>query len=66
MTFHASSEALERGLRFNDAFCRLGGNQAVGFQGVRYFKTHEEANEDWANGLARYMAALAAKRRKKK
>jgi len=61
MTFHASSEAFDRGTRFVDALCRLG-NQAVAFKGVRYFKTHEEANEDWENGLARCMAAWAARR----
>jgi hypothetical protein len=66
LAFHASREALESGLRFNDACCRSGGNQVAGFKGVRYFKTHEEANEDWLDSLARHMAALAVKRRQKK
>ena len=57
MTLHATSEALECGLRHIETTMQLFGPQAVAFKGVRYFKTHEEANEDWADGLARCMAA---------
>ncbi|MDR0274568.1 MAG: hypothetical protein LBI48_04345 [Burkholderiaceae bacterium] len=62
LTLHACGEALERGARFVDTLCRLG-SQAVAFKGVRYFKTHEEANEDWADGLARCMAARRLEKR---
>jgi|GEM_PF-2876100 len=63
MTLHATGEALERGLRHIDAAMQLFGPQAVAFKGVRYFRTHEEANEDWDDGLARCMAARRLERR---
>ena len=54
ISFHASSQALERGLRFVDSWAASG--QVVGRKGVRHFKTHQEANEDWLNTLACGMA----------
>jgi len=63
MTLHATGEALERGLCHIDTVMQLFGPQTVAFKGVRYFKTHEEANEDWADGLARCMAARRLEKR---
>jgi len=58
LSLHASGEALARGLRHIETAMQLFGPQAVAFKGVRYFKTHEEANEDRADGLARCMAMM--------
>jgi len=62
LTLHASGEALERGA-WHVGTAGGWGRHAVAFKGVRYFKTHEEANEDCAEGLARCMAAKQLEKR---
>ena len=62
MTLHASGKALERGAQ-HVGTAEGWGRHAVVFKGVRYFKTHEEADEDRADGLARCMAAKRLEKR---
>ncbi len=64
ITFSASAELLREGARFNDEMHRLpGGGSSLIPKGVRRFKSHEEANRDWLECVARGMAQIARSRR---
>jgi len=61
ITLHATAEALEEFGRFNDAFHALGNTRIVLPKGV-FRLSHEEADRQMAEGIARGMAQLAAER----
>ena len=63
ITFSASASLLAEGARFNDEIHRLPtGNTTFIPKGVRFFKTHDEANRYQLDCLVKGMVQTAQKR----
>jgi len=63
ISFSASASLLAEGARFNDEIHRLPtGNTTFVPKGVRFFKTHAEANRHQLNCLVKGMAQTALER----
>lgn len=63
VSLHASGDLLLEGARFNDEIHRLLTGQITGIpKGIYRFKTHEEANRQQEECLARAMAEITQQR----
>lgn len=67
ISFAASATSLAEGARFNDEMHRLpSGSEGFIPKGIYHFTTHDEANRQQQDCLARAMARIALERRTNK
>lgn len=60
ISFHASAENLLAGAQFNDALHALSRDNRIAIpKGVYFFRTHQEADQQRIEYLAKNMAALS-------
>lgn len=63
ISFHASGQLLLEGARFNDELQRLPtGNKTFIPKGLKRFKNHREANQDWEDCVAAGIAQTQIER----